>query len=80
MVPIPAKFVAVKLHALGVTGRLAEADCGMATVRTKSPAVVISSTYTGFVNAMLYVLPVSSPTRTTTRLPPVNGTGAAVGV
>ena len=65
---------------MGVTGRLAEADCGMATVRTKSPDVVISSTYTGFVTPILYVLPVSSPTRTTARLPPVNGTGAAVGV
>ena len=78
-------FVTVLLHALGVTPRPAAAVFGSSMVRTKLPLVVISSTYSGlvfwFVPAVVHtnVLPVSSPMRTTARLPPVNGTGAVVG-
>ena len=79
MEPIAPAFVAVKLHALGVTGRPAAAVRGIAMVRTRLPDVVISSTYTAFViEPVLNKLPVSSPRRTTARLPPVNGTGATV--
>ena len=78
-------FVTVLLHALGVTPRPAAAVFGSSMVRTKLPLVVISSTYSGlvfwFVPAVVHtnVLPVSSPMRTTARLPPVNGMGAMVG-
>ena len=78
-------FATVLVHALGVTPRPAAADFGSSMVRTYPPLVVISSTYSGlvfwFVPAVVhtYVLPVSSPMRTTARLPPVKGTGAVVG-
>ena len=70
---------------MGVTPRPAAAVFGNSIVRTKLPLVVISSTYSGLVfcavTPVVYtnVLPVSSPMRTTARLPPVNGTGAVVG-
>ena len=78
-------FVTVLLHALGVTPRPAAAVFGSSIVRTKLPLVVISSTYSGlvfwFVPPVVHtnVLPVSSPMRTTARLPPTKGTGAVVG-
>ena len=78
-------FVTVLLHALGVTPRPTADVFGSSIVRTKLPLVVISSTYSGLVFwaevPVVYtnVLPVSSPMRTTARLPPVNGTGAVVG-
>ena len=74
------------VHAVGVTPRPAAAIFGSSMVRTYPPLVVISSTYSGlvfwFVPAVVhtYVLPVSSPMRTTARLPPVNGMTAGVGV
>lgn len=50
-------------------------------VRTTLPAVVISSTYTGFVvEPVAATAPRSFPTRITARFPAVNGTGAAVAV
>ena len=48
-------------------------------VRTTLPAVVISSTYTGFVvEPVAATAPRSFPTRITARFPAVNGTVAAV--
>ena len=78
-------LVTVLVHALGVTPRPTADVFGSSMVRTKLPLVVISSTYSGLVFCaevpVVYtnVLPVSSPMRTTARLPPVNGTGAVVG-
>ena len=49
MLAIMSELVAVEVHALGVDGRPGALLAGMVTVRTREPAVVYSSTYSGFV-------------------------------